>query len=163
MCISNLCRRVLTLASAVFVVGAGLLFAQERAAQERRREQWQKVDDIFAAMAIRPGATVADIGAGDGFFTSRLARAVGPDGRVFAVDIDDKALERLRKRLEEDAIRNVTVVKGATDDPKLPERVLDSALIVNAYHEMDQHSVRAGGPSTCSQTRRPAGHRRTGA
>jgi len=51
MCISNLCRRVLTLASAVFVVAAGLLFAQERAAQERRREQWQKVDDIFAAMA----------------------------------------------------------------------------------------------------------------
>ena len=118
---------------------AGLLFAQERAAQERRREQWQKVDEIFAAMAIRPGATVADIGAGDGFFTSRLARAVGPNGRVFAVDIDDKALERLRKRLDEDAIQNVTVVKGATDDPKLPERVLDSALIVNAYHEMDQH------------------------
>jgi predicted methyltransferase len=120
-------------------MAAGLLFAQDRAAQERRREQWQKVDEIFAAMAIRPGATVADIGAGDGFFTSRLARAVGPDGRVFAVDIDDKALERLRKRLDEDAIRNVTVVKGATDDPKVPERVLDSALIVNAYHEMDQH------------------------
>jgi predicted methyltransferase len=139
MCISNLWRRVLTLASAVFVVGAGLLFAQERAAQERRREQWQKVDGIFAAMAIRPGATVADIGAGDGFFTSRLARAVGPDGRVFAVDIDDKALERLRKRLEEDGLRNITVVKGATDDPKLPEGIVDGALIVNAYHEMDQH------------------------
>jgi hypothetical protein len=55
------------------------------------------------------------------------------------VDIDDKALERLQKRLDEDVIRNVTIVKGATDGPKLPERALDGALIVNAYHEMDQH------------------------
>jgi predicted methyltransferase len=139
MLFSRARRRVLFSGCVLYVVATGLLFAQERAAQERRREQWQKVDEIFAAMAIRPGATVADIGAGDGFFTSRLARAVGPNGRVFAVDIDDKALGRLRKRLDEDAIRNVTVVKGAADDPKVPERVLDSALIVNAYHEIDQH------------------------
>lgn len=90
-------------------------------------------------MRVRPGATVADVGAGDGFFTSRLARAVGPDGRVFAVDIDDKALERLRKRLDDEGIRNVTVIKGAVDDPKLPAGVLDSALIINAYHEIDRH------------------------
>jgi predicted methyltransferase len=115
------------------------LLAQDRTAEESRREQWQKVQEIFAEMRIRPGATVADVGAGDGFFTSRLARAVGPDGRVFAVDIDEKALERLRKRLDDDGIRNVTIIKGAGDDPKLPADVLDSALIVNAYHEIEQH------------------------
>jgi predicted methyltransferase len=115
------------------------LLGQERDAQEGRREKWQKVDAIFAEMGVRPGAIVADVGAGDGFFTSRLARAVGANGRVFAVDIDDAAMARLRKRLQEDGIENVTIVKGTTDDPKLPERTLDAALIVNAYHEMEQH------------------------
>jgi predicted methyltransferase len=121
------------------LVAATSVLAQERAAQERRREQWQNVGAIFAEMGVRPGASVADIGAGDGFFTSRLARLVGANGRVFAVDIDDAAIARLRKRLQEDGIENVTIVKGATDDPKLPDATLDAALIVNAYHEMEQH------------------------
>ena len=127
------------------LIGLGCLFwgasllGQDRAAQEGPREKWQKVDAIFAEMGVRPGAIVADVGAGDGFFTSRLARAVGANGRVFAVDIDDAAMDRLRKRLQEDGIENVTIVKGTTDDPKLPERTLDAALIVNAYHEMEQH------------------------
>lgn len=117
------------------------LLAQDRAAQERGREQWQNVDVIFAEMGVRPGATVADIGAGDGFFTSRLARSVGGNGRVFAVDIDDAVMARLRKRLQEDGIDNVTTVKGSIDDPKLPDATLDAALIVNAYHEMEQHQL----------------------
>lgn len=116
-----------------------VLLGQDRTSQERRREQWQNVDTIFAEMGARPGAIVADIGAGDGFFTSRLARAVGASGRVFAVEIDDAAIDRLHKRLQEDGVENVTIVKGAVDDPKLPEGRLDAALIVNAYHEMDQH------------------------
>ncbi len=115
------------------------LLAQDRSAQERDREQWQNVDVILAEMGVRPGATVADIGAGDGFFTSRLARSVGGNGRVFAVDIDDAVMTRLRKRLQEDGVDNVTIVKGSIDDPKLPDATLDAALIVNAYHEMEQH------------------------
>jgi predicted methyltransferase len=115
------------------------VLAQTRQADEARREAWQKVDQIFSAMGVRSGATVADVGAGDGFFTSRLARAVGPDGRVFAVDVDEKALTRLQKRLEDEGIRNVFVVKGTPTDPRLPERTLDAALIVNAYHEMREH------------------------
>jgi predicted methyltransferase len=121
------------------VLAAVPLLGQVRQADEGRREEWQKVDQIFTAMGVRSGATVADVGAGDGFFTSRLARAVGPDGRVFAVDVDEGALTRLRKRLEDDGIRNVFVVKGTATDPRLPERTLDAALIVNAYHEMTQH------------------------
>jgi predicted methyltransferase len=113
--------------------------AQERVSAESLRERWQNVDQIFAAMGVRDGATVADVGAGDGFFTSRLSRAVGARGRVFAVDIDDKALERLRRRLQDERVQNVTVIKGAPDDPRLPERTLDAALIVNAYHEMPQY------------------------
>src|SRR5262245_42022559 len=121
--------------AALAVLGAGVvLLAQSRADEEKQREAWQRVGDILRAMDARPGATVADIGAGDGFFTSRLAAAVGPSGRVYAVDISDSALERLRKRLDEQAIRNVTVINGTTADPRLPAGLLDAALIVNAYH-----------------------------
>jgi predicted methyltransferase len=120
-------------------IGTLPLLAQTREAEESRRDVWQKVDQIFSAMGVRSGATVADVGAGDGFFTSRLAKAVGSDGRVFAVDVDEGALTRLRKRLEDEGIRNVFVVKGTATDPRLPERTLDAALIVNAYHEMAQH------------------------
>lgn len=132
-------RRLIQLAWLTSLLVGTPLAAQDRRAEESRREQWQKVDEIFAAMGIRPCAVVADVGAGDGFFASRLARAVGDDGRVFAVDIDDAALERLRRRLAEDGIGNVNIIKGTTDDPKLPEGVLDAALIINAYHEMPQH------------------------
>lgn len=121
------------------ILGAGPLLAQARQTDDARREEWQKVDQILGAMGVRSGATVADVGAGDGFFTTRLARAVGPNGRVFAVDIDEGALTRLRKRLEDEGIHNVFVVKGTATDPRLPERTFDAALIVNAYHEMTEH------------------------
>ena len=111
-------RRAL-LCSCVLV--AAPLLAQTRQTDEARREEWQ-VDQILNAMGVRSGMTVADVGAGDGFFTSRLSRAVGPDGRVFAVDIDEGALTRLRKRLEDEAIRNVFVVKGTPTDPRLLQR-----------------------------------------
>ena len=65
------------------VLSATSVLAQDREAQERRREQWQNVDVIFAEMGVGPGAIVADIGAGDGFFTSCLARSVGGNGRVW--------------------------------------------------------------------------------
>ena len=155
------------------LVSTSPLLGQDRAAQERRREQWQNVDEIFAEMGVRAGASVADVGAGDGFFTSRLARSVGANGRVFAVDIDDAAIGRLRKRLLEDGIENVTIVKGTLDDPRLPEATLDAALIVNAYHEMEQHqsilaalrrALKPDGrlvivePGTVARTRQARGH-----
>lgn len=138
-------RRVRHLTCLSFLLVGVSLSAQDRASDEGRREQWQKVDRIFAAMAVRQGATVADVGAGDGFFTSRLSRAVGPQGQVYAVDIDDKALELLRRRLQDEQVQNVTVVKGAPDDPKLPERALDAALIINSYHEMPQYQAMLAG------------------
>lgn len=110
-------------------------------AQESRRDEWQKVDEIFKAMGVRPGAVVADIGAGGGFFTTRLSRAVGAGGRVYAVDVDRVSLGRLRQRLEADGVSNVEIVESAHDDPKLAPGTLDAALIVNAYHEMKEHQA----------------------
>ena len=116
--------------------------AQEsREVMEQRREGYQRVGDIFQAMGIAAGARVADVGAGGGFFTTRLATAVGPTGHVFAVDIGDDQLDRLRQRLSEEGHRNVTVIKGTPADPQLPAATLDAALIINAYHEMPEHQA----------------------
>jgi predicted methyltransferase len=115
--------------------------AQRDAHGEERREKWQKVDEIFTALQIRPGVVVADIGAGDGFFTARLAAAVGDDGRVLAVDVGASALRRLKTRVANESLSNVEVIEGAADDPKLPPAAVDAALIVNAYHEMAAHQA----------------------
>ena len=109
--------------------------------QESAREAWQKVGEIFAAMRVGSGSVVADVGAGDGFLTARLARAIGPAGQVFAVDADDRAIGRLRARVHEEALTNVTVVKGDAHDPHLDAASLDAAVIVNSYHEMVDHQA----------------------
>jgi FkbM family methyltransferase len=111
----------------------------QRATMERRREAWQKVDDVLNAMGAKPGAVVADIGAGDGFFTARLSRAVGGSGRVYAVEVSARALGNLKQRVTDEQLSNVEVIEGAADDPKLPAGALDAVLIVNAYHEMNEH------------------------
>ena len=134
--------------SAALGILAAIFVTAQPAAQSSRgnhsesgREEWQKVGEILDAMQVKPGAVVADIGAGSGFFTARLSKAVGPEGRVHAVDVAADALGRLRKRVADDGLANVTVVPGAVDDPKLPEGSLDAILIVNAYHEMTQHQL----------------------
>ena len=109
-------------------------------AQESRRDAWQNVDGIFAAMNVKPGAVVADVGAGDGYFTTRLSKAVGESGKVYAVDVNPAQLVRLRNRVEEAGEGNVEIVQGELADPRLPAGVLDAALIVNAYHEMSEYA-----------------------
>lgn len=98
----------------------------------------ERMAAIVTALAIRAGSTVADVGAGGGDYTIKLAPVVGAAGRVLAVDINDSALARLTRRLEAAAITNVRPIKGAIDNPNLPAGV-DAALIVNAYHEMTEH------------------------
>jgi ubiquinone/menaquinone biosynthesis C-methylase UbiE len=101
-----------------------------------RRDDWQRASDIFAALRATTGSRIADLGAGEGWLTSRLARHVGPTGRVFAVDISDGALTRLAETLARDSLRNVELVLAEDDDPRLPFGTLDGVVIVNAYHEM---------------------------
>ena len=142
-------------------LATGELVAQTRAEQEKQREQWQRVADIFRAMDVRPGAAVADVGAGDGFFTTRLASAVGPSGQVFAVDVSDAQIDRLRRRLTEESHSNVTVIKGTATEPRLPAGTLDAALIINAYHEMPEHQAMLEAIRSALKPTRTTGHRRT--
>ena len=130
----------LALTGFIVVAAAAIAIAQD-AGREERRDQWQKVDEIFSAMGVKPGAVVADVGAGGGYFTTRLAKAVGEQGRVYAIDIKNDVIRRLTERLANESIKNVEVVQGEEDDPKVPAATLDAALIVNAYHEMDRHQA----------------------
>lgn len=98
------------------------------------------VPQIVAALGITTGSHVADVGAGDGAYTVPLAKAVGNEGRVYAVDIDDRALIRLRARVEREGLTNVDIIKGDVDDPKLPAGRLDAVLVVHAYHEMTAYA-----------------------
>jgi predicted methyltransferase len=134
--------RIRTLIAVVAVAArfaiAGVLAAALTQApdSEADRERWQRTPEIFEAMRVQPGAAVADVGAGSGHFTARLARAVTPQGRVYAVDVSERELKRLSGRAEKEALTNVTVVAGEVDDPKLPAGAIDAILIVKAYHEM---------------------------
>jgi ubiquinone/menaquinone biosynthesis C-methylase UbiE len=114
------------------------MFAADPAREAGREAKW-KVPAIFEALGVRAGARIADIGCGDGFLTVRLAPAVGAKGKVFAVDIDDRALGDLRSRLEASGTKNVEVVRGREADPLLPEASLDGAVVLRAYHEFSQH------------------------
>ena len=100
------------------------------------REARENVREIFDLLGVDKGRVVADVGAGGGFYTVRLARAVGSAGRVLAVDIDAQAVAGLRERIREASYSQVEVVLGDTDNPKLPPQMLDAVLIVNSYHEI---------------------------
>ncbi len=101
---------------------------------EPEREHWQRVAEMFKSMQIHGGSVVADVGAGDGFLTVRLSPVVGDAGRVYAGDIDERSLERLRRRVGEAHLDNVVIVKGEADDPHLPAAQLDAVVILNSYH-----------------------------
>lgn len=100
------------------------------------RATWQKPGAVLRVLGLRPAQTIAEIGSGPGYFTLRLARAVGPAGRVYAVDPEPVILDVLRQRLEEARIRNVTPVLGRAGDPLLPAGRCDLALMVNTYHHV---------------------------
>jgi SAM-dependent methyltransferase len=101
------------------------------------RDAWQKPDRIMDALGIADGSTVADLGAGGGWFTIRLARRVGPNGLVYAEDIQTQMLEATGRRVAREGLRNVKTWLGTPSDPRLPDGKLDAVLIVDAYHEME--------------------------
>jgi SAM-dependent methyltransferase len=97
------------------------------------RAEWQRPDQVVAALKLRPGDRVCDVGAGPGYFTLRLARAVGPSGKVFAIDAEPRMLAVLLDRLAQEKIENV-VGTLATDGVGLPPEPVDRVLMVNAFH-----------------------------
>ncbi len=102
------------------------------------RDEEQRPDEVIRTMGLEDGDVVADIGSGTGYFARRMARAVAPSGRVYAVDIQSEMLRLLRERVKEEGLTNVEPVLGRNDDPRLPPGRLDWILLVDVYHEFQQ-------------------------
>lgn len=105
---------------------------------EDKRDQVGEAEAVMAYAMVTPGMTVADIGAGEGYYTVRLARKVGPEGRVLAQDIVAAIRDRLASRVERERLDNVSVKLGEPHDPKLPGNSFDRIFLVNMYHEIQQ-------------------------
>ncbi|HLH00367.1 MAG TPA: methyltransferase domain-containing protein [Bryobacteraceae bacterium] len=101
----------------------------------------QKIDEVLADLSLKPGMVVADIGAGSGLFSRRLAKAVAPGGKVYAVDIQQDLLDYIDKRDKEENIRNVQTVLGEFNDPKLPARNVDLAFINDVLHHIQNRAA----------------------
>jgi ubiquinone/menaquinone biosynthesis C-methylase UbiE len=102
------------------------------------RDVWQKPDQVIAALQLPPGAVVADVGAGTGYFTERFSRVVGPTGRVYATDVQDEMLEALERRVAERGLANVVIVRAGFDDPALPAGCCDLVFLANVYKEIER-------------------------
>jgi ubiquinone/menaquinone biosynthesis C-methylase UbiE len=117
------------------------------------REAWQKPDQVMDSLQIAEGSVVAELGAGGGWFTIRLARRVGAFGRVYAEDIQRLMIEVIQRRVQREGLTNVVPKLGTKDDPGLPTGSIDAVLIVDAFPEMEdpvallQNVVRALRPN----------------
>jgi len=99
------------------------------------REEEERLSKLVELLDLKPGTTAADIGAGSGVLTERLAREVGPQGKVYAVDIQDEMLALTRERMKQEGLENVETVLGAITSPKLNDESVDLMLLVDVYHE----------------------------
>ena len=151
--------RVIAVSVAIVIVAGVLLEAQRRHPVSGRifapvmgvggagwlerpeREDEEAPSKALDALDLKPGMVVADIGAGSGYYTSRMARRVGPAGRVYATDIQQGMIDLLDRRIRSEGLANVTTVLGGMDDPKLPPRAIDLAIMVDVYHELQQPQV----------------------
>ncbi len=107
------------------------------------RDAWQKPDEVVRALELGPGARVADLGSGGGYFTFRLAEAVGPAGKVFAVDVDEGMNAYVRDEAAKRGIAQVADVLAAYDDPRIPEPV-DLIFTSNTYHHLENRPAYFG-------------------
>lgn len=101
------------------------------------RDQWQKPDRVVSALGLEPGMRVADLGAGTGYFSSYLSRAVGEEGSVLAVETEPKLVEYLRQRAEKEGTSNLVPVLASFDNPRVPRSSVDVVLMVNTFHHID--------------------------
>lgn len=122
---------------AAILLLAGCAQLKQCAYQGVNRDEWQQPQKVIAALNIKPGEVIADLGSGGGYFTFKLAQAAGPTGKVYAVDIDSDMVELVGKRVKDEAVSNVETVFAKADDPMLPKDGVDLIFTSNTYHHID--------------------------
>jgi ubiquinone/menaquinone biosynthesis C-methylase UbiE len=127
---------IIALTLTVFLAGVSGWAAEAKPSENR--ENWQQPDRVMSDLALKPGAIVADVGCGSGYFTFRLAKAVGEKGRVFAADIDTKALTNLKNRMEKTPSKNIETIQSEPTDTKLQPASCDAVLLCNVLHEASE-------------------------
>jgi len=151
--------RVIAVSVAIVIVAGTMLEAQRRHPVSGRifapvmgvggagwlerpeREDEEAPSKALDALDLKPGMVVADIGAGSGYYSSRISKRIGPTGRVYATDIQPGMIEILERRIKAEGLTNVTPILGGMDDPRLPPRSIDLAIMVDVYHELQQPQV----------------------
>lgn len=136
MSTSNRTRNVLLLALVVLLVAPGCTRFKRWAYARGDRDEWQQPARVVETLGLEPGDRVADVGAGGGYFTFRLAEAVGPQGRVYAVDVDEAMQEALQRDVDERGLDRIRIVIAAPDDPGLEARSVDLVFTSNTYHHI---------------------------
>lgn len=122
---------------AVLLLLAGCAQLKQCAYEGFNRDQWQQQDRVIQSLQIRPGERVADLGSGSGYFTLALARAVGPAGRVYGVDVDKEMNQIVAERADREGLNNVEMILAKPDDPLLPLAGVDLIFTSNTYHHID--------------------------
>ncbi len=103
------------------------------------RDKWQKAEELIKYLNLKPSGQVADVGCHEGYMTVKLSAVVGASGKIYAVDVEQAKLDNLTAILTKRNITNVKAIKGDYDDPKLPVNQLDAVIILDTYHEIDDH------------------------
>ena len=134
---------------------------------EDARDRLGEAEEVMALAGVKPGMSVADVGAGEGYYTVRLARIVGPKGRVLAEDIMPETHDTLSARVQRESLDNVAVKLGAPDNPMLPHASFDRVFMVHMYHEVEspyaflwhlRDGVKPGGVVVVVDSDRPISH-----
>ncbi len=137
----NSCVRMRRIAVIGALVTVSLLMAQDRSFQieewEKRLNRRQPPVKIMDAIGMKPGMVIGEVGAGTGRMTMWIADRVGDSGKIYANDINTKSLEHLRERCQRDGFKNVEIIVGEVENPKLPASALDIAFMINVYHHLD--------------------------
>lgn len=119
----------------------GCTAAKRLAYEGFNRDEWQKPEEVIRALKIEPGQIIADLGSGSGYFTFRLARAVAPGGKVYAVDVDEDMNEYLKGQARERGVTNIEVIVPKRDDPSLPPSGVHMIYSTNTYHFLENRAV----------------------
>lgn len=128
-----LCPRIL----GILVVASLPLFATIQKAwtpDYSRRDEWQQPERVLDALGIRPGMVIADVGAGDGYFSFKLAERVGPAGKIYATDIEERQLGILKDKVQREGIKNIVTILGSEEDPALPAGEIDMVFLCHVFH-----------------------------